>query len=616
MLPHLNEYYLSDKADGERCFAFFKNNNLSIITTTTIKHIELKQEVPVCILDCEVLELDKSPRLYAFDILYWKNPCTKPTTESRFEIMHEAIKELSKVYKLLEEKIQIRIKNRSDIKEMFTRKAMYPIDGLVFTPASGMTSQTKRKTRFSSPHNYFDMTVFKWKPPERQTIDFLVMKCPKNILGQKPYLSKPKHTLYFLFNGVQATEFKRLGLRHPPEYNTLFNEYTFRPGFFPTTFQPSSDPYAYLCWIPDSLLKTDIHGHVAEFGWDFDSENRWIFHTLRPDRDTQVSKGLGFGNSYKVAEIIYNGYKNPFTMDHLINPENYKASVYFSQTKEEIYKPLTKFNAFVKAQTMIQLEKAQRVIDAAGGKGQDLFTLHGYGVRELHIMDIDKEAIAQIDKRKYNLGDKKLYVFDFHPDKRFQLSTQVADLSKPASELVDLAHFHPGTVDGIIMNFAIHYIVHGDDSLQNLIDFVDTMLRSKGIFIFTCFDGQRVFDLLKSTKQGESVDLNIDDPRAQGETRKKYSIRKLYNEKKFIPNGLKISAIHPFSDQSYYEESLIGIQWILAAFRKRKYTVLQYGSFGDLLGKYDKFNPTWSKKMSDHDKLYSSLYSYVTVLKS
>lgn len=613
ILPNIHQYYLSDKADGERCFAYFKDDEMIIITTTRVMRYPLKNTAHLAILDCEILESKSQPRLYAFDVLYYQKPCTRFNTEARFEIMTKAVNELSKSYPQLEEKIQTLIKKPADFEKMYKRKAIYPIDGLILTPVIA-----EKRSRFSSPHPYFDMKVFKWKPPEKQTIDFLVMECPKKLLGIKPYLSKPKNTLYFLFNGVSPLDFKRLGLSHPQGYRDMFHGYNFRSGYFPAAFQPSVDSYAYLCWIPNSTITSaNLHGHIAEFGWDFSpAATRWQFHHLRPDRDTQVTKGLGFGNSFKVAEIIYNGYQDPFTLDHLVNPTKHTATVYFSQTKEEIYKPLTKFNAFVKAFTQRQFEGAGCVMDLAGGKGQDLFTLHGYGVKELHIIDIDKEAIAQIDKRKYNLGNKKLYVFDFKPNKDFKLTTQVADLTVSAKDLIKSVPFEPGTVDGMIMNFAIHYILTNMSDLQNLIEFVKTMLRSQGVFIFTCFDGERVFNLLKSTKMGESVDLMIDDPRAPGETRAKYSIKKLYADKKFKTNGLKISAIHPFSQGEYYEENLVSLKWIMAAFRKSRFTVLQYGSFGDLLGRFEKFNPTWYEKMSDHDKLYASLYSYVSIVKA
>lgn len=612
----LSDYWLSDKADGERCFAYFKDESLMIVTTTKVHTFPLSKPINmIAVLDCEVL-LKKSgdPQLFAFDILYYNRVTTQPNTNERFEILQKAVKELSTVYKQLDLKIQVKLTNPSkQIMEMWKRKTIYPIDGLVFTPAT----KSNRK-RFKTPHHYYDMIVYKWKPPERQTIDFLVMQCPKNLLGIDPYMPKKGKTLYFLFNGISPPQFKQLGLEHQRGYKEMFDDsdkFNFRPDFFPVAFQPSSNKYAYICYVNDSVKNLD--GHVAEFGWDFKSEdpNAWQFHGLRPDRDTQVLKGLGFGNSFKVAEIIYNGYKDPFTLDHLINPTKYTGTVYFSQTKEEIYKPLTKFNAFGKAQVMRQLEDSKEVIDLAGGKGQDLFTLHGLGIEHLLMVDIDKEAVSQINKRKYNLGQKQHYLFGYKPNPKFQLTTKVLDLTKPADQLINAIPMKKGTVDGIIMNFAIHYIVSDQPSLDNLIDFIDHMLRSKGLFIFTCFDGERVFDFLKATKQNESMDLMIDDPRAPDGQRAKYSIKKLYSDKKFKPNGLKISAIHPFSQGEYYKENLLDLRWVMTSFKKRNYTVLQYGSFGDWLDRFAKANPTWASKMSDHDKLYASLYSYVTVVK-
>ena len=159
------------------------------------------------------------------------------------------------------------------------------------------------------------------------------------------------------------------------------------------------------------------------------------------------------------------------------------------------------------------------------------------------------------------------------------------------------------------MNFAIHYILTDNQSLTNLVKLVDHYLKPGGLFIFTCFDGERVFDFLKATPTDQSLDLQ--EP---GDEDSKYSIKKLYKDKTFKPNGLQISVIHPFSAGEYYQENLVGINWVLESFKKSGYTVLQNSSFGDWLDKFEKFDR--KLKLSDADKIYVSLYSYVTIAKA
>ena len=63
------------------------------------------------------------------------------------------------------------------------------------------------------------------------------------------------------------------------------------------------------------------------------------------------------------------------------------------------------------------------------------------------------------------------------------------------------------------------------------------------------------------------------------------------------------------------EEYLLDIDWILKEFIRRKYIVIQNSTFADWLAKYHRFNPEFHDAMSVGDRLYRSLYSYVSVIK-
>lgn len=592
--PIIEDYWISDKADGQRCFVWVSNNSIIVLESSTYTTYEGSTE-KTYLFDAELLkDGEKNYHILIFDILIYQDiTVISKSFNDRVLLIEPAIKEI-KIPKntglTFEKKIMEKLTKESfskQIKKMYERKSrLYNIDGLIFTPGS--------------KSDYFNMTVYKWKPSDKQTIDFLVMKAPENILGIKPYEKRDGYDLMFLFTGISRSQYEKLNLIDPRGYADIFKTYNFNSEFFPAAFTPAANPYAYLYY--HSNKSPSIDGHVAEFGWN----GEWIFHQMRPDRDTQVEKGIGFGNNFQTADIIYNEYSNPFTLDKLLDPENYVKDVYFTSAKSDAYKPLTKFNSFVKSQILRQLENADWVIDLAAGKGQDLFTLHGYGVKNMLFVDIDAEAISELNKRKYNLGNSKLYPFGFHPAKDYHIYTKVLDLSQPFDEsskkISDVVSHN--SADGIIINFAIHYLIKDNDSLMNLKSLIDQYIKPGGLFIFTCFDGNRLFDFLKTTKKDESIDLG-----------EKYSIKKLYNDTKFKSYGLKISAIHPFSSGQYYEENLVDIANILNVFKKSKYTVLQYGSFGDWLDKYKQKNSKFDQ-MDQDDKIYASLYSYITLVKA
>lgn len=614
IIPNITDFYLSDKADGDRCFIVLKpGTKVQYLMTDSLDLGVDYSGNKIIIMDAELLS---SGVAMCFDLMYLDGTMTHETFEKRLAALDGVIKEFGKALSL-ELKPQVRLTEgyAEEIQQMMDNPARsYPIDGLIFTPAVGFGAASQDK-QYGKPIHYFDMHVYKFKPPDKQTVDFLIMRAPNSVLGVEPYIKEDGKELMFLFSGISRAQFKSLGLSEPRGYEELFGDWELSPNFFPAAFMPSSNPLAYLWYRsvedeskskkkPKESDQEIYHGHVGEFIWN----NGWQLVKMRPDRDGQVAKGIGYGNAYKTAEMTFASYSDPITLEKLMHPENVS---YFAVGKSERYKAPTRFNSFVKAQLIKQLSGANYIIDLAAGKGQDLFTIHGMGVKNVLFADKDKEALVELNNRKYNLGDRKYYVFDFNPAKSMNIYTSEADLTEPAATTIakfDSYNIKPGTVDGIIMNFAIHYILTDNASLENLIELVNHYLKPGGLFIFTCFDGNRVFDFLKSTSFESTIDMA--DP---GDETPKYSIRKLYKDKTFKPAGLQIGVIHPFSAGEYYTENLVGIEWVLEKFKASSYTVLQNSSFGDWLTKFEKFDR--KLKLTEADKIYVSLYSYITVAK-
>lgn len=636
IVPNITDFYLSDKADGERCFIVLKpGSKLQYLMTDSLKFDGDYSGTKIIIMDAELLS---NGTALCFDLMYIDGTATHLPFEKRLYELERVIAEFGKKLNL-ELKPQVRLTEHyaDEIQQMMDNPARtYPIDGLIFTPAVGFGTSNVDK-QYGKPIHYFDMNVYKFKPPEKQTIDFLMMRAPVSVLGVEPYIKEEGKELMFLFNGISRTQFRTLGLSEPRGYDEIFSDWELSPNFFPAAFMPSSNPLAYMWYrsldhdeskdkkpkesktnksetnkseTNESETNDQFHGHVGEFIWVQNQGNQgWQLVKLRPDRDGQVAKGIGYGNAYKTAELTFAGYSDPITLEKLMHPENV---AYFAVGKSERYKSATRFNAFVKALLIKQLSGSNFIIDLAAGKGQDLFTIHGMGIKNVLFIDKDKEALVELNNRKYNLGDRKYYVFDFNPAKSMNIYTAEADLMMSAKDTItklDSYNIKPGTADGIIMNFAIHYIVSDAASIDNLIELVNHYLKPGGLFIFTCFDGARVFDFLKATSFESTVDLQD-----LGDDTPKYSIRKLYKDKTFKPGGLQIGVIHPFSAGEYYTENLVGIEFLLERFKATGYTVLQNSSFGDWLTKFEKFDR--KLKLTEADKIYVSLYSYITVAKS
>jgi SAM-dependent methyltransferase len=676
ILPNIDNYYLSDKADGERCIIYFDKVDVFIIGSDTVTCVtkqlhkeELGKFTGEVILDAEVLDFRPNTektfsKIYLFDVMMDGEKTTSLPFEAREKKLDDIAKYLGTTF---EKKIQMRLSKDypAIIKEVYNRGSrLYPIDGLIFTPAH-IVEKDGKNTKYDRAENYFDMVVYKWKPVEKLTIDFLVMKPPASLLGISPYLTKDGFDMYFLFCGIKPKLLELLNLNKVKNYYDIFSGFKFNQNYFPIQFSPSSNPHAYIYYHPQSspIKESELHGHTVEFGYncfpegtdidktdidktDIDKKGKgkekevdkekkinkdsnkddnnneivsredrikgnqcWYIHKLRPDKDVNVARGTEYGNNFKVAESTYQTYQNPVTLEVLMSSKT--SDVYFKNPKQLIYKALTKYNGFVKAQVIRQLENTDWVIDPTAGKGQDLFVYSGYEIKNGLMMDIDKDAIEELNKRKYSLDKPEFYVHAEKPKTRMSIFTRIGDLREPYNKIIESLQdvpLPPKGVDGVVMNFSLHYIVDTAESLDNLVNFVDSLLKPGGLFIFTCFDGNKIFNILKSIDRDKAWELR------EGEV-VKYSIIKKYQEETLADFGQKISVIHPFSDGEHYEENLINIPIIIKTFVEKKYEVRQNSSFAEWLGKYKNYDRKNYNALSKEDILYSALYSYVTLWK-
>lgn len=633
ILPKIGNYYVSDKADGERCFIYIRFSNSetpNIIVVLADKAVDMTEILAGktiskikadTIIDAEVVNIDREypeksehPKFYLFDILmkHGQRVVSEP-----FEQRETYLDEFVAVLKNTEKKILKRLDAKTygkTIREMYERDTRaYPIDGLVFTPARPDGSSPQR---YHKP-DYFSMVVYKWKDPEKLSVDFLILKPPTNILGAKPYLPKKDHELYFLFSGINMADSKVLNLPDIKGYREMVDGIPESGNYFPIQFSHASYPYAYMYYAPNTIIKEqgDLHQQIGEFVWN--SNTGWKLDRLRPDKAILVKKGLAFGNNFRVAEEIFDNYLNPLSLEMMINVDFSfeKSADYFQTEKSQTYKALTKFNNFVKAQLIKQLEGKQWVVDLAAGRGSDLFTYNGYGVQNILCMDIDQAALEELGNRSWSFADTHPYVFNRPPSVNARVYTLQNDLFTPAAQTLETIESRGipvpvGQVDGVVINLALHYMMKDVKALNNVVTLVNKLLKPGGVFIFTTFDGKRVFKLLENVATGKSWDIYEPD----GNT-VKYSLKKKYKDAKF-KMGLTVGVVHPFSNGKHYDEPLADIDQIIEAFEDVKFKLVQKGSFADWTDKFKKFDAHWFGQLTTDDKRYDALYAYVSLVKT
>ena len=626
IIPSIENYYVTDKIDGQRCICYIEEcDNLLNIKLITNKMYQIEEyneqfiltntnEIKITILDCEMI-LEESKKesniisehdifLYIFDIITLENNkiALKPF-EDRFvnlESGFNKIKHLSNVH--VKEYVKLTSEYKKELHDFYKKKQnnkKYEIDGLIFIPNSKVSNT---QSKFPINSNYNNMVGYKWKPIEHMTIDFYICQLPKNLYDTMPYHDlklKKTDNIYILFSGISKFDFEKLHLTFMDNYQKIVNEKFLQNNMFPIQFSPSDNPYNYIYVSSND----ELHNRIGEFNYDT-KNNKWAFKKIRTDRDIELERGEYFGNYFKISELIWNNINNPLTFDMLISDNN----SYFMSDNNDFYKAQRSYNSFVKTHVLetilstklIDKNLTNSVIDLAAGKGQDLARLTNLGFKQGLFIDNDKNALLELINRKYNLKTMN--------NKSMKTYVKNIDLTQNYLEIIktlDVFDLKKESVDVIICNFAIHYIISNESNLMNLIQLLNHYLKPNGRFIFTCFNGEKIYNLLENSDIWNLYENN----------NLKYSIKKLYKSKKFENTGQKIDVLLPFSNGTYYTEYLMNLDYILNIFDKNNLLPEVSLPFNNLLDEFKTKNNKIYNQLSESDKEYIGLYQFNIIKK-
>lgn len=609
-----NGYFLTEKAEGVRAIAAIHDGNGAIITSGGIK-ITGAASAPtgVTICDCEQI----GDALYIFDCMYLRDdPLVGSPFEKRHEHLEAAAEILRTVWPQTYTKRFVRLsedKLEEQFKSVYEGKYGYEIDGLVLTAPGANYSETKS---------------YKWKPMSQNTIDFLAIKCPNNMLSQEPYIKRPGKTLYLLFVGIDHAERGRLGIGLIADYAAVIPENApYKTAqYYPVQFSPSHNRLAYLWWHGESGGGDDFNGKIVELRRGADDE--WELVRVREDRSQEQ---FGF-NNFRVAELTYVNYIDPFDFESL-----YAAGgSYFAGIAGDQYRSGNNYRRFVITQLITKwFHNSTWVIDMAAGRGADLQRFGEAGVRNILCMDIDPTGIAELTRRKYEISanlargrkigggvlepSSRVFPFTSSGVDKMTVYTSVQDLTAPFEECVAAATRHgevPGTIDAMACVFAFHYFCRDTDTIARVLSFVAHMLKPGGVFMFTTMEGDRVFKLFsggsRSLRKGGGVmRWELKEP-GQETLGAKYAIERRFDSNNLTAAGQMIAVKLPFSDEMR-AEPLANITHIIAAAKIVGLKLVEHGNFSD----YDDaaVNAPFYKKLTEHDKTYIALHTFVVLKK-
>ena len=588
IFPHLSEFYISPKADGERCLALITNNSCQLITANKMTNINIgSEEEGVSVIDCELITTGGKPRVIPIDVICLNNENVRAQGfEKRYDTFDKAKELLESILGPGKPFKRLKPENYKNIlQKLIDKEWSYKIDGIIFVRAG---------------NQYTDTKIYKWKA--NPTVDFLVRKVPKVLQGVAPYQKREGFEPYILCCGISHQRCRENKLKFVPGFQELFPHNINRGTYFPIQFSPPDFPRAYIYYHKS---EENLDEKVVEFSFIIPAgesviNGSWKFEKIRDDRKVELQYGNYYGNDFEVALTNWNNLSNPVTFDYLCDP----SASYFKELKSEIHLPFTKFSGYVKGTLISQLRGSNWVVDLCAGQGSDIFHYSNNSITNILFIDKDANALHTLQDRLKSKQSKRI---------DYRALTHVADLNDSyETTLKNLLEFQMPVsgVDGLVCNFGLHYLVESDDNLTNIVKLVSKLVKCGGRFVFTILDGLRVHDkfLKHDIAQDSSHDFEQDGV-------VKYSIKRMYRADKFARNKCKIGIILPFSAGKYYKEILVDVEYVINVFEKNGFEREQYSPFTKLLPNFEKHNKQHFDMLDTADLEMLKLYSYVTMYK-
>ena len=596
----LSGYTVTNKADGERCFLVVMRDKRMLmvrpsgvvtwtgITATNPIHVNdivdgeyIEDRNLFCIFDVYSFRGVDQSRLPLFttDEDIRANPL-----KSRLGCAHEFVSDLRRDFVMTPGR-PLRVETKlflagdgpameEAINTMLTTKFEYETDGLIFTPrASPVAPMSDRKGNTWT-------TVYKWKPADQNSIDFLV----KFKAGDSfdTVLKKP------VFRGqLYIGRTRGFDIVYPLE--TMTGEYTppqMAPDLrviaetrdrVPGVFQPSvpRNPDAYLISIPLDAkgVPVDIKGHRVEDNTIIEcvrdlATNSWTILRTRYDKTYQyrVLHQSQFGNDVSTANSIWTNIHVPVTEEMLTtcvsNPpdDTFEDDLYYRDdlgSRDRVLKDTYAFHNRIKADLFKQLVKpGYTLLELAMGRGGDLLKWKEAKPSRVVGMDI---ASGNLESPVQGACVRYLRERDRTPLPPALFI--VGDMTQPLYEQDNryiriLAGLEPAPTpylqqfaglkmfDAVSCQMAMHYACTSEETfkvfMKNLVD------HGKGVFFGTCMDGAAVYASLL----GKEGTLFRADGQIFGEIKKGYSDGDAWHEEFGQMISVKLESFEKAMDEA------------------------------------------------------------------
>jgi len=228
----------------------------------------------------------------------------------------------------------------------------------------------------------------------------------------------------------------------------------------------------------------------------------------------------------------------------------------------------------VKSNILEAYANTDTVIDLASGKGQDLNKYKKNNIKTLICIDNDIDSIDEIISRKHEMSESKdqknpMQIYTRH------LNLTDGKVLKNMREILAKCNVVIPTngVKLVVCNLALHYLLSDKHEMSNMMSLINDLVEAGGCFMYTAFDGKKVFDLLTAND-------GLWTSKENGIVKYELKFHGLPKVPSTLLNvGQKIDVLLPFSATDYYTENLIDNDFLEKQFTKIKMHKVLYECF-------------------------------------
>ena len=679
------DYTLTEKADGERQLLYFDSRGLGFLINSrlSIMNAGIKTNNPeyyTSLFDAEVVKIpEKNSRLVLLFDCYSRNLnlplITRDKSPSRIALCQDVCKTIEQI-------------NKSSIYDVKPKKFVFPQkddffaavqhmlasigglgqeyhrDGIIFTPASFPVGANSLKEQAKLGGTW--QSVMKWKPPNENTVDFLVEtekdSQRNDVIGLN--LNAQNFKTLNLFVGSRAKfvspmEYVNRSFKDSNNYYKKLFDVTDKKGKSSSSMEIILDMHGrMMCNNNSEEIQNDS---IVEMWYDVRA-NTWKAMRVRQDK-TELYRSTrhisNTANDYKTALSIWKTIQDPITEAHLTGIEkinmkevdtNIQKAYYVRNTnnREEslTYSMKTFHNYYIKSKTLIGIKQSgnKSILDLACGEAGDLDKWLKNGYTDVLGLDLSSHNITNPDSGAYSrLMENKEFNYDKHryiflpmdvseiinekyingitDDNIKNIAKTIWGYSEKPAQTNPLSRFYKmaagQSFDVVSCQFAIHYFFKNDETLSNFCKNVANQTKVGGYFIGTCFDANEVNNTFSS---------NNDILEGEVDGKVIWRIRKKYDDANFDPDitgqkiGVFVETINAHNKD--YDEYLVGFNRLveemkkvglqllnqdeLAKIGKKKSTAMFSESFQEMSNVVQKsYAEIRAMKMSEQEKRFS-----------